>query len=97
MRYCHQCGWEWPREEAPGFRDVCPRCQAFLHCCLNCALWNADRDACTSRTTEPPANGASHNFCEEFRFAFRVRRGQPTDALSRAADARRRWEGLFKK
>ena len=97
MRYCHRCGWEWTREEPPGFRDVCPQCQAFLHCCVNCSLWDAERRACTSRSTAPTADPAEHNFCEEFRFAFRASRPQHTDALSKASDARRRWEGLFRK
>jgi len=97
MRYCHRCGWEWTREEPPGFRDLCPQCQAYLHCCLNCSLWAPDRRACTSRTAEPTADPAEHNFCEEFRFAFRASRPRQTDDLTKASEARRRWNSLFKK
>ena len=96
MRYCHRCGWEWTREEAPGFRDLCPRCQAYLHCCLNCAHWRADRNVCSSPTAEPMSDPAEHNFCEEFRFAFRAIRPQQVDPTNRESEARRRWESLFK-
>lgn len=97
MRYCYRCGWKWPREEPPGFRDVCPQCQSFLHCCSNCRLWDADHGQCTSATTDPVADPSAHNFCEEFRFAFRPSRPEAVDAVTRASEARRRWEGLFKK
>jgi len=97
MRYCLRCGWEWSREEPPGFRDVCPQCQSYLHCCQNCSLWQGNRGICSSLTAAPTPNPAEHNFCEEFRFAFRAGRPQETDVGARESDARRRWEGLFKK
>ena len=96
MRYCHRCGWRWVRDEPPGFRDVCPQCRAYLHCCLNCALRDTDHQMCASRTADPIADPSVHNFCEEFRFALRGSRPEQNDALSESSDALRRWKGLFK-
>ncbi len=97
MHYCFRCGWEWVRNEKPGFRDVCPQCQAFLHCCVNCSLWNADKGMCTSDTADPVADREEHNFCDEFRFVLRGSRPVPEDSLAKASEARRRWDGLFRK
>jgi len=96
MKFCYRCGWNWPREEPPGFRDVCPQCQAYLHCCTNCSNWDADHTRCTHPTAEPARDSEAHNFCEFFNFAFRAGRRETTDAVSREAEARRKWESLFK-
>ena len=74
MHVCFSCGTEWQGESKVPFRELCPDCGAFLHCCLNCRLY--DRFAhqqCRSDTTEPPRDKDRGNFCEEFIF----RSGEP--------------------
>jgi hypothetical protein len=64
---------------------------------MNCSMFDSGHGVCNSQTTEPVENHSASNFCEEFRFAFRAGRARETDALTKASEARRRWESLFKK
>ena len=67
MGTCHQCGAVIT--EAVRFRDTCPSCQAYLHCCLNCRLYSPGaHNHCLSPTTEYVGDVAGANFCEEFEF-----------------------------
>ena len=68
MKRCHQCGDEWTRTEQPGFRETCPRCESWLHSCLNCRLYNPRSDRCSSITAECTGERQLLNYCEEFQF-----------------------------
>jgi hypothetical protein len=70
MGTCHNCGATIT--EAVRFRDACPSCQAYLHCCLNCRLFSASaHNHCLSPTTEYVRDVAGANYCEEFEFVAR--------------------------
>jgi hypothetical protein len=87
MGSCHQCGATIL--EAVRFRDTCPSCQAYLHCCLNCRLYSPSaHNHCLSQTTEYVGDVAGVNFCEEFEFTSRKKADD-------AGAAKRRFDQLF--
>jgi hypothetical protein len=87
MGTCHQCGAAIT--DAVRFRDTCPSCQAYLHCCLNCRLYSPSaHNHCLSPTTEYVGDVAGANFCDEFEFTSRPK---PDDAGA----AKRRFDQLF--
>jgi hypothetical protein len=72
MGTCHNCGATIT--EAVHFRDACPSCQAYLHCCLNCRLYSPGaHNYCLSPTTEYVRDVAEANFSEEFEFVARAK------------------------
>jgi hypothetical protein len=67
---CQSCQSEIPLTagESVGFRDVCDRCRADLHSCLNCthhdlAAYNECRESNAERVLDPDRA----NRCEYFR------------------------------
>lgn len=68
MKACQKCGAEWTRKENPGFKATCEKCEAYLHSCVDCRLYNPSADRCSSVTAECPGDRASLNYCEEFQF-----------------------------
>ena len=96
MGTCHQCGAAITG--AVRFRDTCPSCQAYLHCCLNCANYDtSSSNHCREPLAEWVSDRERANFCDFFRptqAAIPARaRGQsgPLD------EARSAFENLFKK
>jgi hypothetical protein len=88
MRACHSCGTAITEEV--GFRSVCPSCQAYLHCCLNCRLYSPSaHNHCVSSTTEYVRDVAGANFCEEFDFTAAGKKAEES------AEARKRFGNLF--
>jgi hypothetical protein len=82
MGTCHRCGTTVT--DAVGFRSTCPKCQAYLHCCLNCRLYSASAsNHCLSSTTEPVRDVEAANFCEEFDFTTRARSTEQSPAKSK--------------
>lgn len=66
-KFCHACEASFPAESRAGFRDACPQCNAYLHCCLNCRLYDPyAHHQCRSSTTEFVQDKQKSNFCEEF-------------------------------
>lgn len=85
---CHGCGTTIA--EAVGVRATCPKCQAYLHCCLNCRLYSpGSHNNCLSPTTEFIGDAAGANFCDEFEFVLRDKKA---DA---GAAAKKKFEDLF--
>jgi len=64
---CYKCG-KAAGEGRVEFRALCPGCSAYLHCCLNCRLYDpAIHHECrASATTEYCPVKDKGNFCEEF-------------------------------
>jgi hypothetical protein len=87
MGTCHRCGATIT--DAVGFRDICPKCSAHLHCCLNCRLYSASAsNHCLSTTTEPMRDVEAANFCEEFEFVARAKNAS-------SASPRTKFDSLF--
>ncbi|HUS59588.1 MAG TPA: hypothetical protein VM141_13150 [Planctomycetota bacterium] len=69
MKQCYNCGWEWKQPQVPAFREMCPRCDSFLHCCKNCSLYDESANQkCKSSTVDKIREKDRSNFCEEFKF-----------------------------
>jgi hypothetical protein len=64
---CHRCRAEVSRERI-GARDVCDRCQAYLHCCRNCDFYApAAHNDCREPSAELVSDKEQGNFCDYFR------------------------------
>ena len=61
---CASCAAPVELEGKAGFRETCPSCDAWLHSCVNCALWV--REQCTEPSAEKPRDPEGQNFCEWF-------------------------------
>ena len=108
MRTCYNCGWEWRKPHEPAFREMCPRCDAFLHACKNCAHYDETaHHQCKSSTTEYVGDKERSNFCEEFRYQIQqvekpventdqFPRNGRKEQSNKAVDAREKWRQLFK-
>lgn len=69
MRACYKCGAEIAIHGRVPFKELCPSCESFLHCCRNCRLYDPyAHHHCMSRTTEFAADVERGNFCDEFEF-----------------------------
>jgi len=97
MKACHVCDTEWVGKEQPGFSAECPRCAAYLHCCLNCKFYapGAHND-CREPAAELVGDKEKRNACEFFLFADRAPGQSAAEAEKvRAAAARLKLEKLF--
>ena len=109
-RRCLKCSAEWQMKGPIGFREECPECAAFVHTCLNCRLYDASGQRCSSPTTEPVRGPGEVNFCEEFEYHLGAPKGpspgvrpsgpspggRPAESPNAAEEARRRFEDLFR-
>ena len=106
-RRCPKCGAEWEIKGPIGFREECPECAAFLHTCANCAHYDGPTKGCRIPTTESVRDREETNFCEEFEFGPGTAgppaaggstgpAGKPADRPLSAAEARKRFEDLFR-
>ena len=87
---CVHCGRPWESKSTPGVRQTCPDCDAFLHSCLNCRLYNRKSDRCSSVTADCTGQRDHYNYCEEYQIAQIPL--SPEDAPN---DAKTRWRELF--
>ena len=79
--------------ERIGRRDMCLRCAADLHCCLNCRFYEPPaHNQCREPQAERQVDKAVGNFCEY----FSPREGRPAQ-VPKADSARTQLEGMFKK
>jgi hypothetical protein len=93
--FCYSCSTEINLESRPGRRDTCPKCSAYLHCCLNCQFYDVNaHHQCREPQAEFVPDKAMGNFCEYFQGASSPRKPQAGD---RAAEARKKLDELFKK
>lgn len=71
MKQCHRCGTPWISEKRqPGVKELCLKCSAYLHSCLNCRFHRPKaHNECYIPDTEWVADRAGANFCDQFEFA----------------------------
>src|SRR6266545_7252438 len=93
---CFKCGAGYPLEGRIGRKDTCPKCDADLHCCLNCRHYNRSaHNQCNEPQAEWVRDKDRANFCDYFE---PNRGGLPAGAPgSEASDARALFDSLFKK
>ena len=109
MRVCFACGAKVANRNRVPFKELCPECEAFLHCCRNCRLYSPDiHNQCLSNTTEAVSDRERGNFCDEFHFKEiedpnprddkngKGRKAEPKRAPAQALSAREKFEQLFK-
>ncbi len=68
MTKCWKCNKEI--EDLPKkipFRETCPHCNAYLHCCKNCKFFAPGRaNQCMIPGTDPISDRETVNYCEEY-------------------------------
>ncbi|MDO8527137.1 MAG: hypothetical protein Q7T03_05545 [Deltaproteobacteria bacterium] len=69
MSLCAFCQKEVSLSGTVGRRDVCPHCDADLHCCFQCHFYNPDvHHECTEPQADYVSEKEKANFCDYFRF-----------------------------
>ena len=92
---CYKCGTEVEVEGKPFRRDECPKCSSYLHCCLNCTLYDPDA---VQECREPMANWVENKEMGNLCGYFKPIVGQRTSTgLTRQDKAREKLASLFKK
>jgi predicted RNA-binding Zn-ribbon protein involved in translation (DUF1610 family) len=67
MHVCYNCGAELHVRRRVPFKELCPNCDAFIHCCRNCRLYDPSaHHHCLSPTTEFVPDVERGNYCDEF-------------------------------
>lgn len=92
---CQACQTEIPLAsgESVGFRDLCDRCRADLHVCLNCAHYDTTAyNECRESSAERQLDKERANRCDYFR-PFSGTRAADDGRAAAISDL----ENLFKK
>lgn len=87
MKRCHRCGTPWESTlREPAVKEICPQCNAFLHCCRNCRFHSPPlHNQCQIPNSPWVGDRTGCNFCDEFEF-----RDADAAEAERAAQARAR-------
>jgi hypothetical protein len=94
MQRCFNCQKELNLDRQPGRRDVCPYCEADLHCCFSCRFYSPTASKqCLIPDVEPVKVKNTANFCEE----FVLREFHAQTPPSGDEQARNRLDDLFRK
>ena len=93
---CHRCGSPWQgARPVPAFKETCPQCDAWLHCCLNCRFHTPSaHNQCAVPNTDWVGDRKGLNFCDDFDFALNGPKGAESDG-DRAAEVRRSLDALL--
>ena len=93
--FCFQCGLEIQLDEKPRYNDICPRCDSYLHCCLNCRFYHK---TAPNQCREPMAIPQKEKDIAGNCHYFEVRKDKKqVDHRKNMDDARKKLEDLFKK
>lgn len=84
---CWKCGkpLDLPNKKI-SFRETCPHCDAYLHCCKNCIHYQPGLpNDCNVPGTDPIKDRETLNFCEEFEILEKAPspRPNPRDILKK--------------
>ena len=94
--FCHSCGHEIMLVSGIGRRDSCPKCDADLHCCLNCTFYDTTKaNDCAEPSAEWVPNKPAANFCEFFEPNLKRSGAGGKPALKE--EVRNAFDALFKK
>jgi len=64
---CWHCGRELENLIRIPFKEICPHCSSYLHCCKNCKNYKIGMpNDCLIPGTEYIASREGINYCEEF-------------------------------
>lgn len=86
---CHGCGRRVDVKQPLGRRDVCPECDADLHCCLQCQSFDPHNpNECREPQAEVQRDKGQGNFCDLFRAGdAEVSKGDEAEKAAAAFDA----------
>ena len=90
---CFNCGTEVELDRKVFRQDVCPNCDSYLHCCLNCRFYDKlAAHECKESQARWARDKEAANFCDYF---------EPGDVVvkrmtSKQDDARKKLDDLFK-
>jgi len=92
---CYRCGAPLDVETVRKFKSVCDNCDAWVHCCRNCALYDKfAHNNCSSPSTDWVGGAEKSNYCAEFEFRrCDAETGQDAYEIEQA---RQTWDSLFK-
>ena len=94
LMICHSCKSEMKFEGPISRAEVCPSCDADVHCCLNCLNYDPSaHNKCREPQAEWVPDREKGNFCDLFLPNKSLAGGtaKPSD------DVRRSFDSLFKK
>lgn len=78
-----------------GARETCPKCDADLHCCRNCQLYDpAKHNQCAETQAEWVRDKEAANYCDYFSPNPVLSAGKRSS--SPGGDAKKRFDSLFK-
>lgn len=90
---CSSCRKSIPTTDKIGRAETCPHCTADLHVCKQCLFYDAlSYNECRESQAERVLDKAKANFCDYFSV-----NKNPRQQESRADEAKRKLEDLFKK
>lgn len=95
---CWKCGkaLELPPAGRVGSRDVCPKCDADLHCCRNCRFYDPSKNnQCAETQAEWVRDKEAGNYCDYFT-PNPVLMASNDRSASQADNAKKRFNSLFK-
>ncbi len=94
---CQGCGRALSFDEPIPRDAVCEGCGRDLRCCKNCRHFDEHyNNQCTETEVEPVPDKTRRNFCEYFYYSRAAFAGAP-QGRDRAAEARAKLEGLFRR
>jgi len=91
---CFNCGTEIELDRKVFRQDVCPNCDIYLHCCLNCRFYDKlAAHECKESQARWVRDKEAANFCDYFEPGQVVAKR----ITSKQDDARQKLDELFKK
>ena len=91
---CFNCGTEIELDRKVFRQDVCPNCDIYLHCCLNCRFYDKlAAHECKESQARWARDKEAANFCDYFEPGQVVAKR----ITSKQDDARQKLDELFKK
>ncbi|MFH1941451.1 MAG: hypothetical protein ABIL68_05050 [bacterium] len=91
---CYRCGIDIETKEKIGRQQTCPKCGVYVHCCFNCKFYDETTyHQCRETEAEWVSDKRSANFCDY----FEPGESKTSPLSSRAEEARRKLDDLFKK
>ena len=91
---CHQCGYEQEMERKIFRQETCPKCSAWLHCCLQCRHYDVRAyHECKESEATWVHDKELANFCDY----FELKDPAHTAVQNKAKAAQKKLDDLFKK
>ena len=93
--FCYKCGNEVVIDKRPWRTSTCPKCEAYLHCCLNCRFYEKNaHNECREPEAKWVRDKEIANFCDYFEANMNLKE---VPLGIRRDDALKKLDALFKK